>query len=66
MISEIENHKVPFGGTLGDLIKATPREYISKVHLEEKLFETWTHGRIALLGDGKAIHGPFFPGESEY
>ncbi|KAI8359718.1 hypothetical protein B0O80DRAFT_495220 [Mortierella sp. GBAus27b] len=51
MIAQVENYKVPFGGTLGDLIKATPREYISKVHLEEKLFETWTHGRIALIGD---------------
>lgn len=54
MIAQVENYKVPFGCTLGDLIKATPREYISKVFFEEKIFETWTHGRIALIGDGKS------------
>ncbi|KAF8985104.1 hypothetical protein BGZ46_005889 [Entomortierella lignicola] len=51
MIAQVADHKVPFGCTLGDLIKATPKELISKVHLEEKLFETWNHGRIALIGD---------------
>ncbi|KAI1312279.1 hypothetical protein EDD11_002998 [Mortierella claussenii] len=51
MIAQVADHKVPFGGTLGDLIKATPKELISKVHLEEKLFETWNYGRIALMGD---------------
>ncbi|KAG0303153.1 hypothetical protein BGZ98_006955 [Dissophora globulifera] len=51
-VAQVRDHKVPFGGTLGDLIDATPKELISKVHLEEKLFETWTNGRIALIGDG--------------
>ncbi|KAF8940698.1 hypothetical protein BGZ58_005234 [Dissophora ornata] len=51
LIEEVAHHKVPFGGTLGDLINATPKELISKVYLEEKLFETWTYGRIALMGD---------------
>ncbi|KAF9170439.1 hypothetical protein BGX20_008958 [Mortierella sp. AD010] len=50
MIAQVADHKVPFG-TLGDLIQATPRELISKVYLEEKLFETWNHDRIALIGD---------------
>ncbi|KAG0317925.1 hypothetical protein BGZ99_005955 [Dissophora globulifera] len=52
LVAQVRDHKVPFGGTLGDLIDATPKELISKVHLEEKLFETWTNGRIALIGDG--------------
>ncbi|KAG0291491.1 hypothetical protein BGZ96_005129 [Linnemannia gamsii] len=50
-ISKIIHHKVPYGGTIGDLVDATPKELISKVYLEDKLFETWNHGRIALLGD---------------
>ncbi|KAF9126818.1 hypothetical protein BGW39_006322 [Mortierella sp. 14UC] len=37
--------------TLGDLIAWTDKDKISKVMLEEKVFETWHHGRIALLGD---------------
>ncbi|KAG0289946.1 hypothetical protein BGZ96_006548 [Linnemannia gamsii] len=39
-------------GTLGDLYDATPKEYISKVMLEEKVFKTWHHRRFVLLGDG--------------
>ncbi|OAQ35287.1 FAD/NAD(P)-binding domain-containing protein [Linnemannia elongata AG-77] len=50
-ISKIVHHKVPYGGTIGDLVDATPKDLISKVYLEDKLFETWNHGRIALLGD---------------
>jgi hypothetical protein len=40
-------------GTLGDLYDETPKEYISKVMLEEKVFKTWYHRRYVLLGDGK-------------
>lgn len=40
--------------TLGDLFDRTPKDMISKVMLEEKLFDTWSGGRIVLLGDGKA------------
>ncbi|KAG0279886.1 hypothetical protein BGZ95_011989, partial [Linnemannia exigua] len=36
---------------LGDLYDLTPKEYISKVMLEEKVFETWHHRRFVLLGD---------------
>lgn len=39
--------------TLGDLIEWTDKDKISKVMLEEKVFETWHHGRTVLLGDGK-------------
>ncbi|KAF9136065.1 hypothetical protein BGW39_008028 [Mortierella sp. 14UC] len=37
--------------TLGDLYELTPKEYISKVMLEEKVFQTWYHRRYVLLGD---------------
>ncbi|KAF9345539.1 hypothetical protein BGX26_003018, partial [Mortierella sp. AD094] len=37
--------------TIGDLIDVTPKEQINKVRLEEKIFETWHHGRIVLIGD---------------
>ncbi|KAG0249955.1 hypothetical protein BG011_008779 [Mortierella polycephala] len=50
-IAQVAHHKVPFGGTLGDLIEATPKDLISKVYLEEKLFETWSHERVVLIGD---------------
>ncbi|KAF9927652.1 hypothetical protein FBU30_002991 [Linnemannia zychae] len=37
--------------TLGDLIDLTPKEYISKVMVEEKVFDTWYSGRTVLIGD---------------
>ncbi|KAF9109651.1 hypothetical protein BGX27_007366 [Mortierella sp. AM989] len=52
MIKEYRDFACPLGGVLGDLIDDTPNELISKVFLEEKLFETWHHGRTALIGDG--------------
>ncbi|KAG0014600.1 hypothetical protein BGZ80_010354 [Entomortierella chlamydospora] len=52
MISEIRDFPSHFGGVIGDLIDATPRDMISKVFLEEKMFETWYHGRTVLVGDG--------------
>ncbi|KAF9967565.1 hypothetical protein BGZ70_009032 [Mortierella alpina] len=51
MCDKVRDFKAPFGLTMGELIDVTPRETISKVMLEEKLFETWHHGRTALLGD---------------
>lgn len=53
MVKLVAHHKVPVGGTLGDLIEATPKDLISKVYLEEKMFDTWYHDRTVLLGDGK-------------
>ncbi|KAF9087644.1 hypothetical protein BGX23_007964 [Mortierella sp. AD031] len=55
MIREVRDFLIPFGGTLGELIDATPRETISRVFLEDKLFETWHHGRTVLIGDGKLL-----------
>ncbi|KAF9079713.1 hypothetical protein BGX23_003374, partial [Mortierella sp. AD031] len=45
--------------TMGDIYDWTPKELISKVMLEEKIFQTWHSGRIVLLGDGAiiAMHG---------
>ncbi|KAK3816927.1 MAG: hypothetical protein JOS17DRAFT_758583 [Linnemannia elongata] len=37
--------------TMGDLYDLTPKELISKVMLEEKVFKTWHHGRYVLMGD---------------
>lgn len=52
MLDEIYNFPIKNGGVLGDLIDATDKDLISKVYIEEKLFQTWNHGRIALMGDG--------------
>ncbi|KAG0038794.1 hypothetical protein BGZ83_002995, partial [Gryganskiella cystojenkinii] len=50
MVETVREFKTPFG-TLGDLIDHTPKNMISRVYLEDKLFETWTHGRTVLIGD---------------
>ncbi|KAF9429068.1 hypothetical protein BGZ76_001867, partial [Entomortierella beljakovae] len=52
IINKYRDYPSPIGGTMGEIFDATPRELISKVNLEEKLFETWYHGRTVLLGDG--------------
>lgn len=58
MCSQVRDFKIPGGKdgkqlTIGDLIDRTPKDRISKVSLEEKLFETWSHCRTVLIGDGK-------------
>ncbi|KAF9414848.1 hypothetical protein BGZ94_000268 [Podila epigama] len=59
MCQEVRHLKMPGGKdgkqiTMGDLIDQTPKDLISKVVLEEKVFKTWYSGRTVLLGD--AIH----------
>ncbi|KAF9026062.1 hypothetical protein BGZ52_007916, partial [Haplosporangium bisporale] len=56
MCKEVRHLKVPGGKdgkvrTIGDLIDKTPKELISKVMLEEKVFDTWYDRRTVLLGD---------------
>ncbi|KAK3836209.1 MAG: hypothetical protein J3R72DRAFT_204417 [Linnemannia gamsii] len=51
MCDKIRDIKAPFGRTLGELIDVTPKDSMSKVMLEEKLFQTWYHGRTVLIGD---------------
>ncbi|KAF9563169.1 hypothetical protein EC968_004977 [Mortierella alpina] len=54
MCKEVQHFPIPGGDgtlTLGDIISNTPKEFISKVMLEEKVFETWYHGRSVLIGD---------------
>ncbi|KAG0025899.1 hypothetical protein BGZ82_009789 [Podila clonocystis] len=60
MCKEVRHLKVPGGKdgkdwTIGDIIDLTPKELVSKVMLEEKLFSTWFGGRTVLIGDGKAL-----------
>ncbi|KAG0245537.1 hypothetical protein B0O80DRAFT_503423 [Mortierella sp. GBAus27b] len=50
-IKEVRNFPCTLGGTMGDIIDMTPKDRISRVFLEEKLFETWYHGRVVLIGD---------------
>ncbi|KAG0039945.1 hypothetical protein BGZ82_006058 [Podila clonocystis] len=51
MIDEICEFPITHGGVLRDLIDATDSDLISKVYIEEKLYQTWNHGRTALIGD---------------
>ncbi|KAF9088856.1 hypothetical protein BGX29_011689 [Mortierella sp. GBA35] len=50
MLDSFRHFKTVYG-TLGELFDATPTERVSKVYFEDKLFETWTHGRTILIGD---------------
>ncbi|KAF9906865.1 hypothetical protein EC991_000229 [Linnemannia zychae] len=54
MCDETRDFPLPIGSknmTMGDLYDITPPDMISKVMLEEKVFQTWHSGRIGLLGD---------------
>ncbi|KAF9931286.1 hypothetical protein FBU30_010515 [Linnemannia zychae] len=55
MCEEVRDVPIIAGGdkklTLGQLIDWSPKEYISKVMLEEKIFQTWGSCRTVLLGD---------------
>ncbi|KAF9896587.1 hypothetical protein BX616_007163, partial [Lobosporangium transversale] len=54
MCEDVWDFPLPGGNgnlTMGDIISNTPQNQISKAILEEKLFETWYHGRTVLIGD---------------
>ncbi|KAF9978623.1 hypothetical protein BGZ65_006927 [Modicella reniformis] len=51
MYKEYENLPSPWGGTMGEIMKFTPKDQISKVFLEEKIFKTWYGGQTVLIGD---------------
>ncbi|KAK3812354.1 MAG: hypothetical protein JOS17DRAFT_795903 [Linnemannia elongata] len=54
MCNEVRDFPIPGGDgslRLGDLIDGTPKAQITKVMLEEKVFDTWYHGRTVLVGD---------------
>ncbi|KAF9359791.1 hypothetical protein BGX26_011450 [Mortierella sp. AD094] len=55
MMKEFEDFPCAYGGTMKDIFDVTPKDLISKVFLEEKVFETWHHGRVVLIGDGNEI-----------
>lgn len=38
-------------GTVRDFLRYTSREKISRVDIQERLYKTWHHGRIVLVGD---------------
>ncbi|KAF9276266.1 hypothetical protein BGZ88_001845 [Linnemannia elongata] len=54
MCDETRHFPLPIGTkklTMGDIYDWTPKNQISKVMLEEKVFQTWYSGRKVLLGD---------------
>ncbi|KAF9189623.1 hypothetical protein BGZ50_000651 [Haplosporangium sp. Z 11] len=50
MLTKVNEFQTPYG-KLSKLIEATDKDKISKVFLEDKMFETWYHGRTVLIGD---------------
>jgi len=63
MVAQVRDFPVVSGGdkklSLGDLIDWTPKEFMSKVMLEEKVFETWYDCRTVLIGDGKLLRAQY-------
>ncbi|KAF9101461.1 hypothetical protein BGX27_011477, partial [Mortierella sp. AM989] len=62
VLKEFRDYPCSLGGTMKDLFDATPKDQVSRVFLEEKVFETWQNGRTVLLGD--ACH-KLFPGAGQ-
>lgn len=55
MSNDLRDFPIPGGDgtrTLADLIDATPKNQMTNVMLEEKIFDTWHHGCAVLIGDG--------------
>ncbi|KAF9314432.1 hypothetical protein BG006_003939, partial [Podila minutissima] len=50
IIKDVYNFNTPHG-KLGEFIDQTPKDRISRVFLEDKLFSTWHHRRTVLIGD---------------
>ncbi|KAG0366933.1 hypothetical protein BGZ54_004679 [Gamsiella multidivaricata] len=50
MIEKVCEFKTPYG-KMGDLFDATPKDQISRVFLEDMVYETWYHSRTVLIGD---------------
>ncbi|KAG0050431.1 hypothetical protein BGZ83_004807 [Gryganskiella cystojenkinii] len=49
---ELLEGQCPLGqGTVRDFLKTTPRDRISGVDIQERLYKTWYSGRIVLVGD---------------
>ncbi|KAI1291470.1 hypothetical protein EDD11_008917 [Mortierella claussenii] len=53
MANDVRDSPIACGDykTMGELIDLTPKDLMSKVMLEEKVFEAWYRGRTVLLGD---------------
>ncbi|KAF9172289.1 hypothetical protein BGX20_005946 [Mortierella sp. AD010] len=51
MLNQFQDFPCAFGGSMKEVFDSTPRDLISKVFLEEKVFQTWYNGRSVLIGD---------------
>ncbi|KAF9999984.1 hypothetical protein BGZ80_006449, partial [Entomortierella chlamydospora] len=50
-LDQFQDFPCAFGGTMKEIFDTTPRNLVSKVFLEEKVFQTWYNGRSVLIGD---------------
>ncbi|KAG0019893.1 hypothetical protein BGZ80_005111 [Entomortierella chlamydospora] len=55
ILDEIRDTPTAYGCSVGDIIGTTPKELVSSVVLEEKLFKTWYNKRVVLIGDGTSV-----------
>ncbi|KAG0330995.1 hypothetical protein BG004_001870, partial [Podila humilis] len=54
MCSNVRGFAVPGGNgklTVGDLIDQTSKDFLAKGMLAERVYDTWFHGRVVLMGD---------------
>ncbi|KAG0221222.1 hypothetical protein BGX31_010072 [Mortierella sp. GBA43] len=65
MYEKFRNEPIPWGKakdgsrlTMATILDSTPKDRISKVLIEDKVFKTWYHGQTVLIGDGavNAMH----------
>ncbi|KAG0243379.1 hypothetical protein BGW41_002268 [Actinomortierella wolfii] len=54
LMSKVSHLPTAFGPPLKFFFDNTPKDTVSKIMLEEKIYTTWYHGRVAMLGD--AVH----------
>ncbi|KAF9170401.1 hypothetical protein BGX21_005283, partial [Mortierella sp. AD011] len=54
MVNEVKHLATGYGATIGTLVSYTSKESMARVWAEDKVFNTWHHGRIVLIGD--AVH----------
>ncbi|KAI7817027.1 hypothetical protein BC939DRAFT_467178 [Gamsiella multidivaricata] len=51
MLDLYRDKPCPWGSNMAEIFDATPKDMISKVFLEQKMFKTWFHSRTVFIGD---------------
>jgi hypothetical protein len=52
MCAKYQHMDCPYGGTMKDIFDQSPTHLMSKVLVQEKVFDRWCGGRMVLVGNG--------------